>query len=80
MNNNEKRVVFMKGSVQFPLRIGAKAIINHSDGPTLSSVVEVIHRVSDDLIVFETLNSVYCVAVKRSPIPSSAAMQPALCA
>jgi len=80
MINEEKKTVFLKGSVQFPLKVGARAIIYHADRSTWTSAVELIHQVSEDLIVFETRNSTYCIALKNAPLPSAVYLQPAMCA
>lgn len=80
MMNSEKRVVFLQGSVQFPLKIGAMAIIYHGGRATRTSVVAAIHQVSDDLIVFETRNSTYCVASKFAPEPAAMVVRKLACA
>lgn len=80
MMNGEKKVVFLQGSVQFPLKLGAMAIIYHGGRITRTSVVAAIHQVSDELIVFETQNSTYCVASKFAPEPAAAMITKLACA
>ena len=80
MFNEEKKAIFLKGSVQLPLKVGVRAIIYQTSGPIWTSAVEVIHQLSEDLIVFETRNSTYCVATKQTPEPMVLNVQQALCA
>ena len=81
MFNNEKKTVFINGSVHLPLKVGTRAIIYHNGGSTWTSTVLAIHRLAEDLIVFETRNSTYCVSLKHSPVATAAANYlPALCA
>ena len=62
MLNIKKKVVSLNGTVLMPLKIKERAIIYYNGGKITTSVVVSIKEVSKDLIVFETLNSVYCVA------------------
>lgn len=80
MMNQEKKVVYMSGSVQNPLKVGLRAVIFHTKGRTWTSPVAAIHQIADDLIVFETRNSTYCVAPRQSPTPAMTYADTALCA
>jgi len=80
MLNQEKKTVFLSGSVQLPLKVGTRALILNTGGPIWTSTVVAIQQISEDLIVFETRNSTYCVAPKQSPAPAAVYMQAALCA
>lgn len=78
--NPEKKVVILKGAVQFPLEIGARAVIRHTGGPTWTSAVKVIRQVAEDLIVFETQNSTYCVTSRSAPEPTAISVKMYACA
>ncbi|MDR1204513.1 MAG: hypothetical protein LBL26_03405 [Peptococcaceae bacterium] len=78
--NLEKKAVFINGYVQLPLKIGASALIIHANGQIWTSVVKAIHQVAEDLIVFETRNSTYCVASHIAPEPAAMAAQMYACA
>ena len=78
MVNSVKRVFFINGSVQLPLKVGTGAVIFHSGGPTRTPAVETINRISEEIIVFETSDSTYNVAFKPSPVTAAAYFQPLL--
>lgn len=71
MLNTEKKVVFLSGSVQLPLKIGLGASIFHNDRLIRTSIVAAIMQVAEGFIVFETQNSTYCVASHMSPEPAA---------
>lgn len=75
MMNLEKKVVCLQGSVQFPLKTGARAVIIHTSGQIWTSVVNTIYQIAEDLIIFETQNSTYCVAPRIAPEPAAMAVQ-----
>jgi hypothetical protein len=80
MMNLEKKVVYLSGTVQPPLKIGASAFIFHNGRIIRTSVVMAIHQVSKGLIVFETQNSTYCVAPQHSPVSAAVVSAMPLCA
>jgi len=78
--DQEKKVVFLSGSIQLPLKVGEMALMFHNGLPIRTSVVMAIQQISDDLIVFETRNSTYCVAPKIPFAQSVFIAQSAVCA
>ena len=57
----KKKVVILEGRVSMPLQIARSAVIYHDGMRTITSLVVNIKEASKNLIVFETLNSIYCV-------------------
>jgi len=70
--NLRKKVIYIKGFVKLPLKIGMTAIIFYDGGIIKTPPVEMIKRIAEDIIVFKTRNSTYCVVPYFSP--ESAAM------
>ena len=68
---NSKKVISMTGTVLLPLRIGARATIFNNDDIIRTSIVASIKQVTQDSIIFETQNSIYCVAFSFSPEPAA---------
>lgn len=66
MNKNKKRI-FMNGEVMLPLVVGQRAMIYCKNDWVYTSAVVSVREISRRFVVFETLNSVYCV----SPEPVS---------
>lgn len=66
MNPNKKRI-FMTGEVLLPLTVGQRAMIYSKNGYTRTSAVVSVKEISRRFVVFETLNSIYCV----TPAPVS---------
>ena len=67
MLNIKKRVVSLNGTVVMPLKTKEKAVIYFDGGTIKTSLVVAIKEVSKDLIVFETLNSIYRVIPEFVP-------------
>ncbi|SHO54161.1 hypothetical protein SAMN02745217_04616 [Anaerocolumna xylanovorans DSM 12503] len=71
--NESKKYVFISGEVALPLIINQSAMIYHRNRCTRTSSVVSIMEVTRNRILFETRNSIYCVA----PVPASEmAVQP----
>ena len=68
-----KKIISISGKVVFPLREGKRAIISYGGDFIYTSRVAEIFEVSDDFAHFETMNSIYRVALVpnlvRSAIP-----------
>lgn len=66
-----KKIISISGKVVLPLREGARAIIAYGgDFIYTSRVVEII-EVSDDFAHFETMNSIYRVALVPNPVTAA---------
>ena len=68
-----KKIISISGKVVFPLREGARAIIAYGGDFIYTSRVVEIFEVSEDFAHFETMNSIYKVAL--APNPVTAVMQ-----
>ena len=66
-----KKTVHISGKVVFPLREGARAVIACSSGFIKTSRVVEIYEESEDLAYFETMNSIYKVALAPQPVTAS---------
>jgi len=66
-----KKVVSIEGTVLLPLKIGNHATIFVGEKVIRTSAVAAIKQVTRDSIIFETQNSVYCVAFSFSPEPAA---------
>ena len=58
---NKKRT-FIQGNIVFPLITGKRAIISHNSQTISTSPVVQILEVSEEKIIIETRNTIYCVA------------------
>ena len=67
-----KKIISISGRVVFPLREGTRAVIAYGGDSIYTSRVVEIFEVSDDLAHFETMNSIYKVALV--PHPATAAI------
>jgi len=67
-----KKIISISGRVVFPLREGARAVIAYGGDFIYTSRVVEIFEVSDDMAHFETMNSIYKVALV--PHPATAAI------
>jgi hypothetical protein len=67
MFNTKKKIVSLNGTVAMPLKTKERAIIYFDGGKIKTSLVVSIIEISKDLIVFETLNSVYRVIPEFMP-------------
>ena len=70
-----KKCTLLEGMLTFPLTVGAKAVITHNGQRIITSTVMSISEVSPSKVVFETMNTFYCIALNRSgdnaqPAPS----------
>lgn len=65
--NTEKKRVFLNGEVMLPLVVNQRAMIHSKKGWVHTSAVVSVKEISRRFVVFETLNSIYCV----SPEPVS---------
>ncbi len=75
-----KKTVSISGQVVFPLREGVKAVIACSGGFIRTSRVVEIFEVSDDMAHFETMNSIYRVALVPQPVTAAMSEVYAKCA
>ena len=66
-----KRIISISGKVVFPLREGARAIIAYGGDFIYTSRVVEIFEVSDDFAHFETMNSIYRVALVPTPVAAA---------
>ncbi len=66
-----KKTVSISGQVVFPLLEGVKAVIACSGGFIRTSRVVAIFEVSDDMAHFETMNSIYRVALVPQPVTAA---------
>ena len=63
-----KKIICISGKVVFPLREGASAVISYGGDFIYTSRVVEIFEVSEDLAHFETMNSIYRVALVPHPV------------
>ena len=63
-----KKIISISGKVVFPLREGARAIIAYGGDFIYTSRVVEIFEVSEDFAHFETMNSIYRVALVPNPV------------
>ena len=63
-----KKIISISGKVVFPLREGKRAIISYGGDFIYTSRVVEIFEVSDDFAHFETMNSIYRVALVPNPV------------
>jgi hypothetical protein len=67
MFKTKKKIVSLNGAVMMPLKTKEKAIIYFDGGKIKTSLVVSIIAVSKNLIVFETLDSIYRVIPEFVP-------------
>ena len=67
MKSKESEIRLLYGKLLAPLRVGKPATVLHKGGLTHTTSVRVIRRISKTNVVFETDNSVYCVAPYLHP-------------
>ena len=75
-----KKIISISGKVVFPLREGKRAIISYGGDFIYTSRVVEIFEVSDDFAHFETMNSIYRVALVTSPATATISEVYAKCA
>ena len=66
----EKKQIVLNGSLLRPLSVGRGALLHAGGNIYHTSRVVAVHEQSDDLVRFETLNSIYCLSM--SPFPLAA--------
>ena len=66
-----KKIISISGKVVFPLREGARAIIAYGGDFIYTSRVVEIFEVRDDFAHFETMNSIYRVALVPNPVTAA---------
>ena len=66
-----KKIISISGKVVVPLREGARAIIAYGGDFIYTSRVVEIFEVSDDFAHFETMNSIYRVALVPNPVTAA---------
>ncbi len=66
-----KKTISISGKVVFPLREGARAIIAYGGDFIYTSRVVEIYEVSEDFAHFETMNSIYRVALVPNPVTAA---------
>ena len=66
-----KKIISISGKVVFPLREGKRAIISYGGDFIYTSRVVEIFEVSDDFAHFETMNSIYRVALVPNPVTAA---------
>lgn len=77
---NEKKRIFISGSLLFPLRKGDRAVIVRYGGYTYTSRVVRILETKTDHVLFETENHVYRVSLAPSPKAAALFRPLAMCA
>lgn len=75
-----KKVVAISGSILFPLKEGCKAVICSSGNIIHTSLVVEIIEQTPEFAHFETMNSVYRVALAPFPIDAALPEPLAMCA
>ena len=63
-----KKIISISGKVVYPLREGARAVIAYGGDFIYTSRVVEIFEESDDFSHFETMNSIYRVALVPHPV------------
>ena len=66
-----KKIISISGKVVVPLREGARAIIAYGGDFIYTSRVVEIFEVSEDVAHFETMNSIYRVALVPNPVTAA---------
>ena len=66
-----KKIISISGKVVVPLREGARAVIAYGGDFIYTSRVVEIFEVSDDFAHFETMNSIYRVALVPNPVTAA---------
>ena len=66
-----KKNISISGKVVFPLREGARAIIAYGGDFIHTSRVVEIFEASEDFAHFETMNSIYRVALVPNPVTAA---------
>ncbi len=66
-----KKIISISGKVVFPLREGARAIIAYGGDFIYTSRVVEIFEVRDNFAHFETMNSIYRVALVPNPVTAA---------
>lgn len=75
-----KKVVAISGSILFPLKEGCKAVISSGNSIIHTSLVVDIIEQTPEFAHFETMNSVYRVALAPYPIEAALPKPLAMCA
>ena len=75
-----KKIISISGKAVYPLREGARAIIAYGGDFLYTSRVVEIFEVSDDFALFETMNSIYRVALVPHPVTAAVPEVYAKCA
>ena len=75
-----KKIISISGKVVYPLQEGARAIIAYGGDFLYTSRVVEIFEVSDDFAHFETMNSIYRVALVPHPVTAAVPEVYAKCA
>ena len=75
-----KKIISIRGKVLYPLREGARAVITYGGDFLYTSRVVEIFEVSDDFAHFETMNSIYRVALVPHPVTAAVPEVYAKCA
>lgn len=75
-----KKIISISGKVLYPLREGARAVITYGGDFLYTSRVVEIFEVSDDFAHFETMNSIYRVALVPHPVTAAVPEVYAKCA
>ncbi|MBQ8848757.1 MAG: hypothetical protein IJ011_00310 [Clostridia bacterium] len=63
-----KKTVCISGRVMLPIKEGARAVISCGGGFVYTSRVVEIFEVSEDMVHFETMNSIYKVSLVPNPV------------
>jgi hypothetical protein len=63
-----KKTVCVSGRVMLPIKEGARAVISCGGGFVYTSRVVEIFEVSEDMVHFETMNSIYKVSFVPNPV------------
>ena len=66
-----KKLITISGKIVFPLREGVRAVIAYGGDFIYTSRVVEIFEVSEDFAHFETMNSIYKVALVPHPVTAA---------
>lgn len=77
---NDKKHIFISGSLLFPLKKGDRAVIIRHGGYTHTSRVVRILETETDHVLFETMNHIYRVSLAPSPKMAALLKPLAMCA
>ena len=75
-----KKTVCVSGRVMLPIKEGSRAVISCGGGFVYTSRVVEIFEVSEDMVHFETMNSIYKVSLIPNPVIAALTEEMVKCA